>query len=233
MRTKNDILNDIKSLQDKLENLQNELTTFKSLNNENPNLFFDEELQYKLTRLKDKIVTYDLPYEVRVNESKYYIEITNPKSCGLFNTWMSPNITNEHALKIAHNIVDNYLKLIEIHHALKNTLNAKEINYIYFDNQNVIGEFNFGLAIAPYRYIIKIDDNYTVSSLKGSFEGNEELHTLPLKYKDIDFEINIDSDDDDFFLDFIVERTNFLLDELGDKIKEIHSDLDELKAKYN
>lgn len=188
-------------------------------------------MQYKLTRLKDKIVTYDLPYIVRIDEFKYYIEITNPKSCGLFNTWMSPNITNEDALKIAHNIVDNYLKLIEIHHALKNTLNAKEINYIYFDNQNVIGEFKFGLA--PYRYIIKIDDNYTVSSLKGFFEGNEELHTLPLKYKDIDFEINIDSNDDDFFLDFIVERTNFSLDELGDKIKEIHSDLDELKAKYN
>lgn len=39
MRTKNDILNDIKSLQDKLENLQNELTTFESPNNDNPNLF--------------------------------------------------------------------------------------------------------------------------------------------------------------------------------------------------
>ena len=231
MRTKNDILNDIKSLQDKLENLQNELTTFKSLNNENPNLFFDEELQYKLTRLKDKIVTYDLPYEVRVNESKYYIEITNPKSCGLFNTWMSPNITNEHALKIAHNIVDNYLKLIEIHHALTNILNDNEINGIYFTNRDVIGEFKFSRA--SYNYTIKIDDNYTVSSLKGSFEGNEKLHTIPVNYKDIDFEINIDSIDDDFFLDFTVERTNFSLDELSDKIKELHSDLDELNAKYN
>lgn len=127
MRTKNDILNDIKSLQDKLENLQNELTTFESLNNENSDLFFDEELQYKLTRLKDKIVIYDLPYEVRINKSKYNIEITNPKCCSLFDTWMILNITNEDALKTAHNIVDDYLKLIEVHYALKNILNDNEI----------------------------------------------------------------------------------------------------------
>lgn len=231
MRTKNDILNDIKSLQDKLENLQNELTTFESLNNENPNLFLDDDLQYKLNRLKDKIVTYDLPYVVRIDQFNHYIEITNLEGHGLYDTWVSSNITNKYALNVAHNIVDNYLRLIEVHKVLKTVLNKKEITFIHFDNWDIVGEFKF--RHASYDYIIKIDDNYMVSSLKGSFEGTEELHTLPLKYKDIDFEINIDSDDDDFFLDFIVERTNFSLDELGDKIKEIHSDLNELKAKYN
>lgn len=228
MRTKDEILKDIKNLQNELKLVE------QNTDRENKLSFFnDKNLTDKIYQLKRKIKEYDLPTEIVVDEDDLKLTILkkyNGETSSL-NTEIDIPVHNAQTLNHALTILDNELSYCEIVYLLENLLSVDEILTIKY-NRITKGLFEF--KYNGYKFKLNLYNDGSIHTLKGIYSYNTVDEFITFDKYGFNLTVEDDNDNDPWHehanlkVSFDVYREDLPLNKLNDTVCEIVKILNEV-----